>query len=107
MPAKDATNSQEKLDHAESSPVVGLISVGLAGTDLFALTATLALAKMGPRFSNLSTVFGWLWFDYAFPLFVLASLLAIVAICLGGRNRRMGFLALGSVACTILMAWLE
>lgn len=53
---------------------------------------------MGNNHRNLATAFGWLVFDYGFLLDIVGIALAVIAIALGGRNRRLGLIALAIVA---------
>ncbi|MEO6436505.1 MAG: hypothetical protein ABIP55_12205 [Tepidisphaeraceae bacterium] len=88
------------------SVTVGLIAVGVAGTGLVAQLASRVLESMGRRWHNLSTVFGWFVFDFGFILDLLATLLAVIAVCIGGRSRRFGLLALLCVAASLLLMFI-
>jgi hypothetical protein len=101
-PAHSTEGSQRKA----GSAALGLVAVGIAATDLFAIIAALTLSGMGRRWVNLSTAFGWLVFDYGFVIDVMAFVLAGIAICVGGRNRKLGLLALALVGCDFLILFL-
>jgi hypothetical protein len=85
------------------SSVLGLTAVGIAGAELLALLAAHAFGAMGRRWADLSDRFGWLVFDYGFLMDVAATLLGIIAIIVGGRNRRPGLVALGLVALSFVL----
>ena len=88
------------------SSVLGLVAVGIAATDLFALIAATVLQRMGKSTSELATRLGWFVFDYGFLLDVAAALLAVIAILVGGRNRGLGLVALAIVVCSFVLLFL-
>jgi hypothetical protein len=84
-------------------PFLGLLACAFAITELFAILAAKTLHTIGGRYRDLGESFGWLVFDYGFALEALAVLVAIVAIVVGGPNRRIGFVAIVLVALSFVL----
>jgi hypothetical protein len=95
---------ESKIPPDEPSTVFGMIALALVAVDLGAMLVAEVLAMPAFRSSPLSDRVSDFIFDYGGILALVGLILALVAIGLGGRGRRMGYWAVGMlVVCIVLM----
>ena len=88
-------------------PLLGLLACGLAVIQMAAMLAAKVLYTIGGRYRDLGKSVGALAFNYGLALDLLAWLVAIVAIVVGGgANRRIGYVAIALVALSLALLFL-
>jgi hypothetical protein len=84
-------------------PLLGLLACGFAVMQMSVVLAAKLLYTIGGHYRHLGKSVAALAFNYGLGLDVVAMLVAIVAIVVGGPNRRVGCVAIGLVALSLAL----